>query len=36
MFSLSDYTFTLKDDSIAEFPASPAHNAKLMIIDRET
>lgn len=36
MFSLSDYTFTLKDDSIAEFPASPAHNAKLMVIDRET
>lgn len=36
MFSLSDYNFKLKENSIAETAANPAHNAKLMIIDKIT
>lgn len=36
MFSLSDYTFDLPKDAIAETAAHPAHNAKLMVIDRQS
>ncbi len=34
MFSLKDYQFDLPKDLIAENAAEPAHNARLMIIDK--
>lgn len=36
MFSLQDYRFDLPKHLIAETAASPAHNAKLMVISRQT
>lgn len=36
MFQLSDYTFSLPPERIAETAAHPAHNAKLMVLDRDS
>ncbi len=36
MFSLQDYTFDLPKDRIAETATQPAHNAKLMIIEKKS
>lgn len=34
MFQLTDYEFTLPEHLIAETACHPAHNARLMVIDR--
>ena len=36
MFSLADYRFSLPKDLIAEEATHPAHDARLMIVDRST
>lgn len=36
MFSLSDYRFELPKYLIAETASNPAHNAKMMVIDRDS
>jgi S-adenosylmethionine:tRNA-ribosyltransferase-isomerase (queuine synthetase) len=36
MFSLSDYRFSLPAELIAETAVHPAHNARLMVIDRHS
>lgn len=36
MFSLTDYRFHLPEDRIAETAVHPAHNAKMMVIQRDT
>lgn len=36
MFSLSDYRFSLPENLIAETASHPAHNAKLMIINKKS
>lgn len=36
MFSLSSYTYTLPNNLIAQEAIHPHHDARLMVIDRET
>lgn len=36
MFSLSDYSFELPENLIAETAAHPAHSAKMMVINKKT
>lgn len=36
MFSLSDYTYTLDDELIAQEAVHPHHDARMMVIDRES
>ncbi len=36
MFSLTDYTYTLPEDLIAQSAMQPHHDARMMMIDRET
>lgn len=36
MFSLSDYTYTLPEELIAQEACHPHHNARIMVIDRST
>lgn len=34
MFELADYDYELPADRIAQTPASPAHNAKLLVVQK--
>ena len=36
MFSLSDYKYTLPEELIAQDAIHPHHDARMMVIDRET
>lgn len=36
MYSLTDYTYSLPEDLIAQEAIIPHHNARLMVVDRES